>query len=94
MNRKISWESGVLDEIKLVYEKAENNENIGKMLEQLEDRALSEIRESCGLLKSEKYGKFTPEIIDGMSLSEKEQIITILSNSLKRKLFHKPSIYK
>ena len=81
MNRKISWESGVLDEIELVYEKAENNENIGKMLEQLEDRALSEIRESCGLLKSEKYGKFTPEIIDGMSLSEKEQIITILGKA-------------
>ena len=81
MDRKISWNSGVLDEIELVYEKAEKDEKIGKMLEQLEDQALSEIRESCGLLKSEKYGKFTPEIIDGMSLSGKEKIITILGKA-------------
>ena len=36
MNRKIGWESYEFDEIELVYEKAEENESIGRLLEQLE----------------------------------------------------------
>ena len=34
MNRKIEWRSMELDEIELVYEKAENNHNIETLLEQ------------------------------------------------------------
>ena len=50
MTRKISWESNVFDEIELVYEKAEENEKISDLLEQLEEKALSEARENCSLL--------------------------------------------
>lgn len=32
MNRKIMWDSGYLDEMPLVYQKAENDEFIGKYL--------------------------------------------------------------
>ena len=71
MNRKISWESGALREIGLVYEKAEADPSIGELLEKLEDSALSEIRNNCSLLKTGQK-KITPETVDGMSGPEKE----------------------
>ena len=79
MNRKIEWESGVLDEIELVYGKAENDENIGKMLEQLEEKALNEARENCGLLKMADGGSITPEQFDMLSGSNKEGAIWTLA---------------
>ena len=52
MNRKIAWRSMALDEIELVYEKAENDQNIAALLEQLESQALEEAKNNIGLLKT------------------------------------------
>ena len=40
MDRKLNWNSGWLDEIELVYEKAEEKEEAGQLLEKLEQAAL------------------------------------------------------
>ena len=47
MDRKIKWETGLMDEIGLVYEKAENNADIAAALECLEEQALEEVRLSA-----------------------------------------------
>ena len=75
MKRKISWDSYVFDEIELVYEKAENDDNIGRLLEQLEEKALVEAKENCGLLTTAQGGHITPEQFDALSVSHKEAVI-------------------
>lgn len=51
MERKINWYSGCYDEIELVYDKANENENIAATLMELETMALQEAEESCVMLK-------------------------------------------
>lgn len=79
MNRKIGWNSCVLDEIELVYEKADQEESIGKLMEQLEEKALSEAKENCGLLTTDAGGHITPEKFDGLSEIDKETVIKVLA---------------
>ena len=79
MNRKIGWNSCVLDEIELVYEKADQEESIGKLMEQLEEKALSEVKENCGLLTTDAGGHITPEKFDGLSEIDKETVIKVLA---------------
>jgi len=78
MDRKISWITGCHDEIELVYEKAEQNERIGMLLEELEQMALSEAEESCGLLLMN--GKpITREMVLAMPERDKEAVMYYLS---------------
>ena len=79
MNRKISWESCVLDEIELVYDKAEENAAIGKMMEQLEAQALAEAKSNCGLIQANI--PLTPEKFDGLSDNDKETVIKVLAGA-------------
>lgn len=48
MERKINWYSYCHDEIELVYDKANEDENIAVALMELETMALREAEESCG----------------------------------------------
>ena len=66
MERKIGWRSCELDEIELVYDKAESNERIGKLLEELETLALSEAKNNCGLLTTDAGGRITPEQFESL----------------------------
>lgn len=78
MDRKISWMTGCHDEIELIYEKAEQNEGIGTLLSELEQMALKEAEESCGLL-SMNDEPITKEMVMGMSWQDKEKIMYYLS---------------
>ena len=78
MERKIQWNSGRHDEIELVYEKAEKNENTWALLSELEQMALTEAEESCGLLSMN--GKpITRDMVERMSQHDKEAIMYYLS---------------
>lgn len=79
MNRKISWNSNEFDEIELVYEKAESDESIGKMLEQLETNALEEAKNNVGLLTTDSGKHLSAEQFDTLSGSDKETVIKVLS---------------
>ena len=80
MNRKIGWENNVFIEIECVYEKAEQDEQISKMLEQLEENALAQARESCDILQI--GGKnVTGEEFDGFSEWDKEAVIATMANA-------------
>ncbi len=56
MNRSIRWETGVMDEIELIYEKAENNADIAAALERLEKQAIEEV-ENTGIAFSGAAGE-------------------------------------
>ena len=81
MNRKISWDSALLQEIELVYEKAEADDTAGKMLEQLEDKALSECRAICaaGAIKNVSGEAVTPRQFEDSPDEEKEELICQLA---------------
>ena len=72
MNKKIAWRSGILDEISLVYDKAEENEAIGKKLESLEEQALLEAETVTALFT--EFGRPGKNFAN-LSPSEKEMII-------------------
>lgn len=78
MDRKIAWKSYRFDEIELVYEKAEGNSELGKLMEELEALALTEAHDNCGLLKTEQ-GPITAEQFEAMSGSDRETVIYLLS---------------
>lgn len=78
MNRNIGWQSGVFDEIELVYEKAEK-EQLGEMLEELEMLALSEAKNS-EVLKTEDGDRITPEQFDRLRDASKEFVIRASSD--------------
>lgn len=80
MERKISWGSGCLDEIELVYEKAEENEEIGNLLSEMEEAALQEAR-NCAPMMKINGTYMTPERFDAMSGPNQEQIIEVLGRS-------------
>lgn len=81
MNRKIDWESGVFDEIELVYEKAESDPSIGAQLEQLEQKALDEAKENCFLVGMPSGTGVTPEMFEAMPAAGREKIIRILGRA-------------
>lgn len=78
MERKIKWESYCHDEIELVYEKAEGNRHVSAMLAELEEMALREAEENCGLLSLDGH-PLTKEIFQAMSGVEKERVMYYLS---------------
>ena len=80
MNRKISWKSMELDEIELVYEKAEKNSGIAALMEQLEVQALTEAKNNIGMLKTDRDTSLTPDKFDGLSETDKETVIKVLGN--------------
>lgn len=80
MNRKITWESNELDEIELVYEKAENNQRISSLLEQLELQTLEEAKNNIGMLKTGTGCVLKPEQFDSFSETDKETVIKVLGN--------------
>ena len=81
MNRKIEWRSMELDEIELVYEKAENNHNIETLLEQLETQALEEAKNNMGMLKTDTGNVLKPEQFESLSDTDKETVIKVLGNA-------------
>ena len=81
MNRMIAWRSMALDEIEFVYEKAENNQAVGALLEQLESRALEEAKNNVGMLKTGNGDCLNPEQFDGLSATDKETVIKVLGNA-------------
>lgn len=78
MERKINWYSCYHDEIELVYDKAENNENIAVLLSDLETMALTEAEKSCGMLKMGDT-PITREMYLCMNEQEKEAVMYYLS---------------
>lgn len=78
MERKINWYSGCHDEIELVYDKANENENIASILMELETMALQEAEESCGLLKIGDK-PITREMFLEMNDQDKETVMYYLS---------------
>lgn len=78
MERKINWYSCYHDEIELVYDKAENNENIAALLSDLETMALAEAEKSCGMLKMGDT-PITREMYLYMNEQEKEAVMYYLS---------------
>ena len=81
MSYILSWKSGHLDEIELVFEKAEGNSALTAQLEKLEQLALAEARENCGMIKAPSGEALTAEQFDGFSDSEKEYVISLLGNA-------------
>ena len=80
MNRRIRWESGVLDEIELVYEKAAANPAAESLLSQLEQGALAEARAHCGMVTS-KGCPITPAEYDLLPDAVKEALMAALSQA-------------
>lgn len=74
---QIGWVSGVLDDIELVYEKAEADDDIVQTLAQLESLALAEARQYCGIISISKE-RLTSEGFDNLSAAHKETIIALL----------------
>lgn len=79
MNRKIEWSSREFDEIELIYEKAESDNSIGNMLEQLEICAMEEAKKSCGLLTTDSGKHISSEQFDRLAEIDKETVIKVLS---------------
>ena len=77
MDWKLGWDSGALDEICLVYEKAEAVEGIADQLRQLEDLALSEARNYCRV-SHEKGAAISAEQFDGLGVNDKERLIGLV----------------
>ena len=81
MERKIEWNSHQLDEISLVYEKAEKDESIKAALLSLEDQALAEAEAACapgGLFATELGQVLTHEQFENMAPVDKETAVVML----------------
>ncbi len=80
MERKIRWMTGCHDEIELVYEKAEANDSIGAVLSELEEMALKEAHDNCGIvvLGGEQM---SPEKYEALPGSKKEQVMYYLGKA-------------
>lgn len=79
MERKIAWNSGIFDELELVYQKAEKNENIAAMLSEIESGALDEARIFDNQLKK-NISLIASDNFDDLPDYTKEEMIGILSN--------------
>lgn len=80
MERKINWYSGCHDEIELVYDKANEDENIAAALMELETMALREAEENYGMVKMGDK-PITHEMFLEMSEEGKEIVMYYLSNA-------------
>lgn len=80
MERKINWYSGCHDEIELVYDKANENENIAATLMELETMAFQEAEENCGILKM-GGNPITREMFLQMNEQDKEMVMYYLSGA-------------
>lgn len=80
MERKINWYSDCHDEIELVYDKANENENIAAGLMELETMALREAEENCGMVKMDDK-PITHEMFLEMSAPVKEMVMYHLSSA-------------
>ena len=80
MERKINWYSGCHDEIELVYDKANEDENIAAALMELEKMALREAEENYGMVKMGDK-PITHEMFLEMSEEGKEIVMYYLSNA-------------
>lgn len=80
MERKINWYSCCHDEIELVYDKANEDENIAATLMELETMALQEAEESCGMLKMGD-NPITREMFLQMNDQDKETVMYYLSGA-------------
>lgn len=80
MDRKINWYSGYHDEIELVYDKANENENIAATLMELETMAFQEAEENCGILKMGD-NPITREMFLQMNEQDKEMVMYYLSGA-------------
>jgi hypothetical protein len=81
MNRKIMRDSGYLDEIPLVYQKAENDEFIGKYLEALEEKALEEVRTNLWQIRRKDGSVLSESDYENLSESDKEYFITLFGDA-------------
>lgn len=81
MDWKIRWKTRELDEIELVYEKAEKNPAIGKLLEQLETQALEEVKSNLGMIKTDTGTYLKPEQFDSLPETDKEILIKLLGGA-------------
>ena len=80
MKRRIAWRTCALDEIELVYEKAEENTAIVDQLEQLELQALNEAKANIGMFPSDDHKILLPEQFDALSDNDKEILIMLTGN--------------
>lgn len=82
MEWMIGWNSGLLDEIGLVYEKAERDTFLCRKLNKLEETALREAMNACqsgGLLSRSNGGKVLSKAeFDALSAIDKETAIVML----------------
>ncbi len=79
---QLCWESGLLDEIGLVYEKANNDPSIKEQLINLEITALSEAQAACnfgGLLAAQVGSVLPPEAFNSLPEIDKETSIVMLA---------------
>ncbi|MDO5400926.1 MAG: hypothetical protein Q4F17_08110 [Eubacteriales bacterium] len=74
MERKISWASGVFDEIDLVYERAEKNPQIAAILSELEERALQEGLDNCETFLKDNE-PLTKEIYSNLAWYDREMLL-------------------
>lgn len=81
MNRKIMWDSGYLDEMPLVYQKAENDEFIGRYLEALEEKALEEVRTNLWQIRRQDGSALTEADFENLSESDKEYFIAMFGDA-------------
>ena len=80
MKRRIAWGTCALDEIELVYEKAEENTAIADQLEQLELQALNEAKANIGMFPSDDHKILLSEQFDALSDNDKEILIMLTGN--------------
>ena len=80
MERKIEWVSGCYDEIELVYDKADENEQIAKILSELEEMALAEGRANCANVRYEGE-TLTPEKYDTLPEHDREGVLCVLGQA-------------
>lgn len=82
MNRKIQWIDGYYDgiemEVEPIYDKASKNENIARLLSELETGAVAEARTLSDSVKIDGQS-ITPQQFDALPARSKEQVMSALS---------------
>ena len=78
---QIQWRSGALDDILLVYERAEADPLAVKLFASLETDALREARQHCGLIRLDDDHAMTREEYDALPEARREAVIARLGES-------------
>ncbi len=84
MHRLLEWESGLYDEMPLIYEKAGGDDEIGGLLEKLEQAALSEAQEACldgGIFAKMVGATLSPDEFNELASKDKEAAIKMLAGN-------------